>query len=44
MSNKTNILFAHCGREDGNIITVISAKEAMKMKVKTNSEGITDEI
>jgi uncharacterized DUF497 family protein len=34
MSNKTNILLAHCGREDGNIITVISAKEATKNESK----------
>jgi uncharacterized DUF497 family protein len=34
MSNETNILLAHCGREDENIITVISAKEATKNESK----------
>ena len=44
MSNKTNILLAHCGRDDGNIIPVVSAKKSTKkIKVKTNSEGINYE-
>jgi hypothetical protein len=39
MSNKTNILLAHCGREDGNIITVISAKEAIKNESENEQRG-----
>ena len=42
MSNKTNILLAHCGREDGNIILYLP-KKRQKMKVQTNSEGVNDE-